>query len=494
MKIVGSIKEIEELSGAKITDLHKPAIDEVEFECSCGGVMRRVPEVLDCWFESGSMPFAQFHYPFERSKDWSRLFPADFIIEYTGQLRGWFYYLHVLSNALFDSPGFKNVIVTGVLSGTDGRKMSKSYGNYPDPKDTLDKYGSDALRMYFAGSPIMVGGDMNLSERDLEDCLRKNIILLRNVLKFYNLFAGEGEEKNLKEIKEPQSENILDKWILSRLNQLITLVAQNLEDYDLPAASRPITVFINDLSTWYLRRSRERFKSASQEDLEDRTLALQTTGYILLELSKVIAPFMPFLAEELWQEVSGNNFKSGQKSVHLRAYPEGGKVEEEIIEEMEKVREVVELGLSKRDEAGIKVRQPLSGVKIENQEVGEDYIDLIKEELNVKKVRSKKSKGELKVELDTTITPELKLEGLKREIVRLINARRKKQGLTLKDSIDVYWQSQDTEIKKVLEKHEKEILEDTLAVNLIFGSPEEGEVKKVKVNDKEMDLAILKSN
>ena len=198
IKVLGSIEEIEKLSGRKVTDLHRPIIDEHVLKCECNGTMKRVKEVLDCWFESGAMPFAQFHYPFERQQDFKNMFPADFIIEYTGQLRGWFYYLHVLSNALFDSISFKNVVVSGVLAGTDGRKMSKSFGNYPDPRTTLEKYGSDALRMYFMSSPIMLGDDTSLSEIDIQDALRKNVIVLWNVVKFYELFRQQGNDTLVK--------------------------------------------------------------------------------------------------------------------------------------------------------------------------------------------------------------------------------------------------------------------------------------------------------
>ena len=319
LKVVGSLEEIEKESGIKVNDLHRPKIDEIKFKCSCGGKMKRVVEVLDCWFESGSMPFAQFHYPFneERKREWKNIFPADFIIEYTGQLRGWFYYLHVLSNTLFNSVAFKNVIVTGVLAGTDGRKMSKSFGNYPDPKEALDKYGSDALRIYFMSSPIMVGGDMALNEKDIQDCLRKNVILLGNVVKFYFLFNEGNEILKLDDLeKEIKPSNILDKWILLRSNQLVEEVSEGLDDYNLPNASRPITVFIDDLSTWYLRRSRDRFKGEDENDKKD---AIQVTAYVLLKLSKVTAPIMPFVAEEDWQKLSRNNVKNKNESVHLKS-------------------------------------------------------------------------------------------------------------------------------------------------------------------------------
>ncbi|MEK7557841.1 MAG: isoleucine--tRNA ligase [Patescibacteria group bacterium] len=486
IKVLGSIKEIEELSNKRITDLHRPNIDEHKFKCNCGNTMERVKEVFDCWFESGAMPFAQFHYPFEKQKDFKNLFPADFIIEYTGQLRGWFYYLHVLSNALFDSISFKNVIVSGVLAGTDGRKMSKSFGNYPDPRATLEKYGSDALRMYFMNSQIMLGNDTSLSEIEIQDALRKNVIIIWNVVKFYELFARDlKEEATLNNIK-----NILDQWILIKLNQLIEKVTENLEKYNLPEASRPISEFIDDLSTWYLRRSRDRFKGEYEKDKQS---ALTTTHYVLSQLSKVMAPFAPFIAEQIWQKVSGYNFTDENKSVHLEEWPEQLQITNyklQILEEMQIVRKIVELGLAKRDEAGIKIRQMLNKLKVKSQKlkVGDEYLQLIQDELNVKEIVFYENKGEIEVELDITITDELKLEGLKREIVRQVNMMRKQAGLTIKDSIILSWQSESDLIKKTFSEFGKEIKKDILSEEII-----ECEVnsEKIKINGEEVALGLF---
>jgi len=464
VEVYGSIKEIEEKSGQKVKDLHRPDIDEIKFKCEkCENEMIRIKEVFDSWFDSGAMPFAQFHYPFKKKDEWKDIFPADFIIEYTGQLRGWFYSLHVLSNALFKSISFKNVIVTGVLAGNDGRKMSKSLGNYPDPKLVLDKYGSDALRMYFMSSPIMVGGDLNITERDIQDSMRKNIIVLWNVVKFYEMFSEENNfsvPENLD--KESKSKNILDQWILSKLNQLIEEETESLEKYDLPAASRPITNFVDDLSTWYLRRSRDRFKG---EDEKDKQVALETTSYVLLQLSKLMAPFMPFLAEQIWQKLTGNNFEEENKSVHLEKWIKAKNIDEKIIKEMEVVRKIVELGLAKRDEANIKVRQPLKELKVKSKklEVDDKYVDLIKDEVNVKEVIFEGNEEELKVELNTELTDELKQDGIKRELVRFINALRKQANLTIKDTINIYYKTEDKDIKEVIKKTEKDLLKDTLA-------------------------------
>ncbi|MDD4333067.1 MAG: isoleucine--tRNA ligase [Patescibacteria group bacterium] len=491
IKVTGSIKEIEELSGEKITDLHRPNIDKPEFACACGGKMKRVKEVLDCWFESGSMPYAQEHYPIENKEKFEKNFPADFIIEYTGQLRGWFYYLHVLSNSLFNSNCFKNVIVTGVLAGTDGRKMSKSYGNYPDPRETLDRFGGDALRMYFMSSPLMVGGDMAMNEKDLEEVMRKNIIVLWNVYKFYEMFAGDGVVVEMHgNTSLPESENILDQWILVRLSQLIKEITEAMEKYNMPEASRPITAFIDDLSTWYIRRSRDRFKS---DDEKDKQAAIETTSYVLLTLSKVIAIFMPFMAENLWQRLTGNNFKDENKSVHLESWPTAHNMENithnKLLEEMVVVRKIVELGLAKRDEAGIKVRQPLQELRIKNYELRMEYLELVKDELNIKEIKCEKGNGEIAVELNTEISEELKLEGVKREIVRFVNALRKDAGLSIQDRVEIYWQSDGAGVKEAFELFKDEILKDTLSVSLTQG--EGGENKKeVNVNGEKCILGI----
>jgi len=434
IKVLGSIKEMEELSGKKVEDLHRPEIDKVTFSCDvCKGKMERVPDVLDCWFESGSMPFAQFHYPFKKEEELKNRFPADFIIEYTGQLRGWFYYLHLLSNSLFDSIAFKNVIVTGVLAGDDGRKMSKSFGNYPDPARVIEEYGGDALRMYFMSSPIMVGGDTSILEEDIKDSLRKNVLLLSNVLRFYNLF----KEEDVSFKKEINSKNILDRWIIARLNQTIKEIKESLESYNTPPACKAITSFIDDLSTWYIRRSRERFKKGEED-------ALETAGEILETFSRAAAPLMPFLTEQIWQEVTGNNFKDGDKSVHLSSYPDfkEEKIDKKLLRDMEKVREIASQALSIRAKEGIKVRQPLSTLKTPSLKMEKDLIDILKDEVNVKEILFEK--GE-EIYLDTKITPQLKREGEVREITRVIQDMRKKEGLSLEERINLFYQGEEME-------------------------------------------------
>lgn len=465
IKVLGSIEEIEKLSGKKVDDLHRPNIDQHFFKCDCGGVMERIKEVFDCWFESGAMPFAQFHYPFERKEDFLKMFPADFIIEYTGQLRGWFYYLHVLSNALFHSISFKNVVVSGVLAGTDGRKMSKSFGNYPDPRSTLEKYGSDALRMYFMSSSIMLGDDTSLSEIDIQDSLRKNVIILWNVVKFYTLFQPIDEQFDISEIKI----DVIDKWVLIKLNLLIDGVTKNLEAYNLPGATRLITLFIDDLSTWYLRRSRDRFKA---ENENDKQVALTVMKLVLTKLSMLMAPFAPFISEQIWQKVAGHHFKNQDKSVHLEKWPDiidlGELNNEYILQDMQHVRNVIELGLAKRAELGIKIRQPLQSLKVKNFKVKQEFEKLLLDELNVKDIFYETSSGDISVEFDTNLTLELKSEGIKREIVRFINAKRKDLGFYRQDCTKIFYHTDSELILDAIKFFSKGILRDTLSNEIIY--------------------------
>jgi len=452
--------------------------------------MKRIPDVLDTWFDSGSMPYAQEHYPFENKEKFEANFPAQFIAEGVDQTRAWFYYLHVIATAIKNKPAFKNVIVNGIVLAEDGKKMSKRLQNYPDPSLIFEKYGADALRYYLLTSPVMLAENLNFSEKGVSDALRKVDMLVWNVYKFYEMFAGE--EKMDAGNKEPKSKNILDQWIAARLNQLIAEATKAMESYNLPQATRPIADFIDDLSTWYIRRSRDRFKA---DDLDDKNSALEVTRYVLIQLSKVMAPFTPFIAEEIWQRVAGNNFSDENRSVHLEAWPKAGKVDEKIIEKMQVARNVVELALAKRDEAGIKVRQPLAKLEVVNAkvEIDDEYIGLIKDEVNVKEVAVYEGQGNMEVELDTALTPELKQEGIKREIVRLINGMRKDAGLTIKDTIEIYYETEDKEAKKAIEKYKDSIIKETLASQMAEGKKDGVDAEKtVKIEDGKAWLGIKK--
>ncbi|MBU4069814.1 MAG: isoleucine--tRNA ligase [Nanoarchaeota archaeon] len=481
IKVAGSIKEIEKLSGKKVNDLHRPEIDKHKFKCKCGGVMNRVLEILDCWFESGSMPYAQWHYPFERKKDLKKIYPADFITEYTGQLRGWFYYLNVLSNSLFNSVSFKNVIVTGVLAGNDGRKMSKSYGNYPDPKETIEKYGGDAMRMYFLNSPVINGGDMNIDEKGIKDSLRKNVMLLNNIYEFYEPYNKKTS------VKKISSENILDKWIVSRLNELIKTITENMEKYDLPSATKPITQFIEDLSVVYIRQNRERINNEEKE-------AIITLKFILENLSKVIAPFMPFISENIWQKLNLFNFKNKNQSVHLQSWPEFDikKIDKKLIKNMETAREIISITLKEREINKIPLKQPLQKLEVKCSDLPKRYIEIILKETNIKEIELKKSK-EISVKLDLKITPELEAEGYAREMSRQVQAFRKKLGLNKKDKIELFLLVDD-KFKKILDTQEKFIKERTNSIKLHIVTTNKERFKNktfFNIKDKRGEIGIV---
>ncbi|MBU2575849.1 isoleucine--tRNA ligase [Patescibacteria group bacterium] len=480
-KVIGSIKELEDLSGYKVEDLHKHFVDEVAFKCKeCEGEMRRIPDVLDCWFESGSMPFAQLHYPFENKKKFKNNFPAEFIAEGVDQTRAWFYYMHVLATALKKKPAFQNVIVNGIVLAEDGRKMSKSLNNYPDPMEIIEKYGADAVRYYLASSTVMRAEDLNFSEKGVDEVVKKVILTLYNVLAFYKMYAPDEVSA------DDKSKNILDKWIISKTNELISEVTDAYDKYDLNRATRPIMEFINELSTWYIRRSRDRFKG---EDQDDKNFALSTLRFVLERLSLVMAPVIPFTAEHLWQEL-GN-----KESVHLQEWPafakasagkpKAGKVDKDVLEKMQNVLQIVELGLAARAEAGIKIRQPLGMAKVFNKELSDDYASLIKDELNVKQVAF--VKGENKIELDTKITDELRIEGNLRELVRTINAMRKKQGLTPGDVVVLKYKTDSDELKKVFDQFEDELKKSVIASELVDGDID-GE--KVDINGENINIEI----
>jgi len=480
LRVFGSAKELAEASGQEVTDLHKHVVDKITVPCSCGKTMRRIPDVLDTWFDSGSMPYAQQHYPFENQERFENNFPAEFIAEGIDQTRCWFYYLHVIAAGLKNKPAFKNVIVNGTVLAEDGKKMSKRLKNYPDTNVIFEKYGADALRAFLLSAPVMQAENMNFSEKGVEEALRKNIMLLWNVYSFYAMYSQSEKANN-------NSDNILDKWILAKLNQLINSTTKAMEEYNLPRSMRAITEFIDELSTWYLRRSRERFKVEGA----DKEKALATTKYVLIELSKVMAPFMPFIAEALWQKVSGFEFVNEKASVHLEHWPSFAKAPEgeaEIVSNMEIVRRIVEMGLAARDAAKIKIRQPLAKATISKLKIfDQPLVDLVKDELNIKELSFIEG-AEEKAEFDKVITPELEREGLKRELVRLINGLRKDLGLTIKDRIILYLASDDEVVKKTIEEYSEEIKKDVLADSITM-EKKDG-MNEQKINNKIINLLI----
>ncbi len=453
-------------------DFHRPYIDEIKFECICGGEMTRIDEVLDCWFESGSMPFAQDHYPFENPNWKKNNFPAGFVAEYIGQTRTWFYYSHIISSMIFNHAPYKNVVTTGTLRTEDGQKMSKSKNNYPDPWIFIDKYGVDALRLYLMSSPLMKGEDANFSEKSVQEISSKIIGRLFNTLVFYELYRDK--EAELCAGKEKSSNNILDQWILFRLNKLESEITNGMEAYDMALATRPIEMFVEDLSTWYLRRSRDRIKNGNK-------VAKMTLYFVLKTISKLIAPFAPFTAEDIWLRLRD---ESDVESVHLEKWTEVKtrfnifkflSKKSDVVENMEEVRKIVSLGLEARQKVKIQVRQPLRELKVKSLKLKNEFLELIKDELNVKEVVFDDSISSA-VELDINITEALKAEGDYREFVRGVQDMRKKIGLTPSDVISLTI-STDEEGRKLIQKFENDLKKVALVSRVEFGENEGEELK-----------------
>lgn len=427
-------------------DYHRPYIDDYEVFDEDGTKLERVKDVFDCWFESGSMAYGQHHYPFENKDRFEKeLFPANFIAEGLDQTRGWFYSLMVLGVALFDKSPYQNVIVNGLIMAEDGRKLSKKLQNYSEPTNLADRVGADSMRFYLLSSPVVRAEDINFSDREVEDLQRKNIGRLHNVLSMYEMFAAGTAA-------DPTSDNVLDRWIIARLNQLIAEVTAGFKSYELDKATRPITDFIDDLSVWYLRRSRDRLKG---EDEADKKLALATLRFVLRQLSLVMAPSMPFYADYLWGRVREED---DAESVHLADWPEVKNTDPVVLGEMSLVREFVTAALEARIKAGIKVRQPLAKITL-NIEMEPEYASIIADEVNIKEVVFDANATE-RVELDTKITPELKMEGDARDFIRAVQELRKQKGLAPQDRISLKIQTSDggeavmkafeTEIKRVV--------------------------------------------
>ncbi len=391
--VIGSVEELEKKSGRKVEDLHRHFIDDIEIKHE-GKTYKRVPEVFDCWFESGSMPWAKRHYPFsseENNKEFEAHHPADFIAEGLDQTRGWFYTLTALSAALFDKPPVKNVIVNGILLAEDGNKMSKRLKNYPEPEIVMDKSGADSLRLYLLGSPAAHADDMRFSQQGVETVMRQVLIPLWNAFKFYDTYAqiynvcpeGAFQDQNKSSSVE------IDRWVLSAVESLAKEVMEALDDYKLPPAIQSITVFIEKLTNWYIRRSRGRFWA--DEDSEDRRSAFKTLYEVLVTTCQILASITPFLSERIYRALKT---KEMPESVHLCEFPSNTtRVDSELEKKMYLVQEIVGLGHSLRKEEKIKVRQPLAKAWIVAPKGLEAYSELIAEELNVKEVEFTEDAG-----------------------------------------------------------------------------------------------------
>jgi isoleucyl-tRNA synthetase len=474
VKVIGSIEELKKFAKSLPEgniDLHKDYLDEVKLEID-GEEYTRIPEVLDCWFESGSMTFAQFHYPFENKEFFDKNFPADFVVEYIGQVRAWFYYMMVLSAILFDKIPFENVLTTGTILAEDGQKMSKSKKNFPDPLKVTEKYGADSLRFYLLQSPVMNADNFNFSEKGLEEIYKKVLVLFYNVGNFYNMYKEEGD------LDYEESNNLMDKWIVSLTEGLNKNVKKYLEEYNTVKACTEIRKYIDDLSTWYVRNSRDRFN-------EGDVKARKTLRYVLEKLVKILAPIIPFASEKIYQDMNGKN-----KSVHLEDWPkeDNSLIKKNLQAEMEKVRDIVSQGLRKRDQNQIGLKWPLNSVEVQsNFEIRGELKEIIKQELNVKNIFWKPIKNlETKIELDFDITPELEAEGYARELSRKVQAFRKKLGLNKEDEIELKIVC-DKKLINILENQKKFLIERTNSKNLKFGENADnsvGEREEFKIKDK----------
>ena len=496
VKVIGSFAEFEEVTGQKLDDYHLPQVMGVTFECD-GTEMHHIGKVLDCWFESGSMPFAQFHYPFENKEKFEASFPADFIIEAIDQTRGWFYSLTAVNVALFGKSPWKNLICTGFINAADGKKMSKKLKNYTDPMELMNNTSADSFRFLMLSSPLTNGENFALADKDVMDVARK-LGMIWNMYDFFTMYAEvDGWEFN-GDLSDPLRDltNPLDIWIVSRLHQLITEVEQGLDNYNLQDATKPILPFLDDASNWYVRRSRRRFWKS--EDDSDKNDAYRTLHYVLVRLSYMLAPFTPFLAEELYHNLTGDN-----ESIHLKDWLPAGEIDNSMLRDMNALRTAVNDGLSKRASEGIKVRQPLASVKLINTisqdtpaEVAQFLIDIAKDELNVKSVEivtdSESDSAQPSVVYDLIITPDLKREGLMREIVRHVQSARKQAGLQIDDRIILNISSDDSEIYQAIDAFTDIIKSETLAVEL-NSVVNESEKYDAKIEGKLVEISLKKA-
>ncbi|NVM36849.1 MAG: isoleucine--tRNA ligase [Candidatus Lokiarchaeota archaeon] len=492
IKVIGSIKELQENAVEEVSDdldLHRHIVDKIHLKCSnCSKVMTRVPEVFDCWLESGSMPYAAKHYPFENVEWFKNNFPSDFVSEYVPQVRAWFYYMHVISVLLFDEIPFKNIVVNGNILAEDGTKMSKSKRNFPDPNLIIEKYGADALRIYLLSSQLMRAQDLNFKEEIVKQVYRRFNLLLSNVLKFYSLIDIDNVTMDI-----THSDNILDKWIVSLLNNLIQDITQLMDNYDTAEVSRSFFNFIEDLSTWYIKNSRNRFKS---EDVNEKISAMNTLSYILYNLSKLLAPLTPFISEMIYHKLAENGVVN-LISVHLEFWPKFDEklIYSKVLKNMEITREVVKRSLELRDNAKTPVRQVLNEVKLKGVNLENEFLDIIAEAINVKKVTIEiREESELLIELDTKITPTLRLEGIARNLIRHLNNYRKQLNLSTKNRINLYLKIFDKDISEALERHEEKIKKMIQADTIIQNLEGKQDIKKLKIENKVVEVYIEVKN
>ncbi len=534
--VYGSLAQLEADFGVKVTDLHRPYVDELTRpnpdDPTGNSTMRRVPEVLDCWFESGSMPFAQVHYPFENQEWFEDHYPGDFIVEYIGQTRGWFYTMHVLATALFDRPAFRSCVSHGILQGSDGRKMSKSLRNYPDVYEMFDRYGADAMRWMLMSSPVLRGGDMAVNESGIRDSVRQVLLPLWNVYYFFTLYANAAGHTARRRV---DSTHVLDRYVLAKTRELVETTTEQLDAYDLSAACAGVRTYLDALTNWYVRRSRDRFWAGDAE-------AFDTLYTVLETLARVVAPLAPLTAEEIWRGLTG------ERSVHLADWPgaEALPADHDLVATMDRVREVCSAALSLRKAKGLRVRLPLRTLTVATPDASalRGFAELIADEVNVKSVELsddrtghceqvltvvprvlgprvggsvqqvikavkagewslvegapvaagvtlQEGEYELKlvaadaehsaplpgdagvVVLDTEVTPALEAEGLARDVVRVVQQARREADLAITDRIALTVQA-SAEVAAAVREHQAFLAAETLADSVSFGTVEAG--------------------
>jgi isoleucyl-tRNA synthetase len=546
--VYGSLDELARDFGVRPTDLHRPAIDELTRpnpdDPTGASTMRRVTDVLDCWFESGSMPFAQVHYPFENLDWFEKHFPGDFIVEYVGQTRGWFYTLHVLAVALFDRPAFANCIAHGILLGEDGRKMSKRLRNYPDPEAMFSAHGADAMRWFFMASPVLRGGDMITNEKGITEAVRAALLPLWNAWYFFALYANA--DRRRAELGRTDAPGTLDRYVLAKTRQLVERVTEAMDAYDVSGACAAVEAYLDVLTNWYIRRSRDRFWGSGAGDEAGSQEAFDTLGTVLEVVCRVAAPLLPLVTEKVWQGLTGregcNADNAPVTSIHLAAWPDASALpaDADLVADMDRVREVCSAAHSIRKANGLRARLPLASLTV--AATGADrlkpYLELIADEVNVKSVTLTQDEDrfasrqltvvfkvaaprlgpatpataaaakrgdwelldggrarvgesilqpgefELRVQpreaattralagqtglvvLDTALSPDLVVEGLARDLVRVVQQQRRQLGLDVSDRIRLEVAG-DAAVLVAVEAHREWIAEQVLAVELL---------------------------
>jgi len=498
-EVLGSIAEIEERSGKEVTDLHRPYIDAHTYSCKqCDkGTMKRVEEVLDCWLESASMPFAQVHYPFENKEKFDANFPGDYIVEYVPQTRAWFYVMHVISTALFGTSAFKNAICTGTIMGNDGRKMSKSYGNYPDPKIVIEKYGADAIRLFMANSVLTKAEDVDMSEELVFQQTKDTILPLFNLYKYFALYSNQHQ---FEPASEYISTNTLDVWIQTRVRYASLEMKKALDSYQVQDATAQIKPLIDDISTWYIRRSRDRFVTGEKD-------ALNTLFMVLIESLKLFAPIMPFATEAIYQDLKQLLPEQDRmESLHLTDWTIVESLtdkEKRSLDEMVHVRSIASLALSIRDEKSLALKQPLAQLEIVG-DLSDELLELIKQEVNVLSIAVVPGKEEFSdgltakenetdlVGLDIRITPELEQQGLLRELIRTVQVSRRTSGFEMGEKANATIISESNEVAILVTRFGEIIQKQGNLGSIVFKKQKPtDETKVVKIRQGQILLEVI---